>query len=318
VIRNVATASFAPTPGVTSAIDSNALSIAVVAARTKSKLELLRTSGAAPSGVTLGPTQCLVNGAFQPSAAPVPIGGTPLDPTQPAQTAVAAVFHDGEPLVVRVEDADQNRDPAALDSVDVDVSAPNSGDRERLRLTETGVDTGVFIGYVNTSGGTVLANDCLLEVPPNTKLSVSYHDRDDAADVSAGSGLVDPLGVVFDSRTGLPVNGARVRLIDAVTGQPAKILGDDGRSSYPAEVTSGAQATDAGGTVYSFAPGGYRFPLVAPGSYRVEITPPSGYAFPSTQVLLARTMRLSNRRRLPSTCRSIPPERNCSCKRPRQ
>jgi uncharacterized repeat protein (TIGR01451 family) len=281
VIRNVASASFDVAPGVSGAAASNATTLTVVATRTRSKLELLRTAGAAPSGVTLGPTQCLVNGAFQPSAAPVPIGGAPLDPTQPAQTAAATVFHDGEPLVVRVEDADQNRDPAALDSVEVDVSSPDSGDRERLRLVETGIDTGVFIGYVNTSAGTVIANDCLLEVPPNAKLAVSYRDRDDNADLSVGSGLVDPLGVVFDSRTGLAVNGARVRLIDASTGQPAKVLGDDGRSSYPAEVVSGAQATDAGGTVYSFAPGGYRFPLVAPGSYRVDITPPSGYAFPS-------------------------------------
>ena len=46
--------------------------------------------------------------------------------------------------------------------------------------------------------------------------------------------LVDPYGLVFDSSTGAPVNGARVRLIDAATGAPATVFGDDGVSTYPA------------------------------------------------------------------------------------
>ena len=34
--------------------------------------------------------------------------------------------------------------------------------------------------------------------------------------------------------------------------------------------------------MYSFPPGGYRFPFVLPGNYQYKITPPPGYGFPST------------------------------------
>ncbi|MBC7728904.1 MAG: DUF11 domain-containing protein, partial [Microbacteriaceae bacterium] len=85
----------------------------------------------------------------------------------------------------------------------------------------------------------------------------------------------------FDAATGLPVNGAQVTLISLATGQPAAVLGNDGVSSYPATVTSGASVTDSGGTVYTVPPGRYQFPRIGPGSYRLAVTPPANYAFAS-------------------------------------
>jgi uncharacterized repeat protein (TIGR01451 family) len=81
--------------------------------------------------------------------------------------------------------------------------------------------------------------------------------------------------------TGQPVNGARVRLINAVTGQPANVFGDNGISSYPSEMTTGNAVTDSSGTVYNLPDGVFRFPLVALGQYRLEVTTPSGYTFTS-------------------------------------
>ena len=115
--------------------------------------------------------------------------------------------------------------------------------------------------------------------------------RLDAVDSASASALIDPYGLVFDSRTGAAVNGARVRLVNEATGASAIVLGDDGVSSYPAEMVTGRSVTDAGGTVYSLPAGVFRFPLVAPGAYRVEVTPPAGHAFPSSMSLaeLAQT-----------------------------
>ena len=77
---------------------------------------------------------------------------------------------------------------------------------------------------------------------------------------------------VFDSRTGAPINGARVRLIDAPPALPPTVVGDDGVSSYPSEMVTGSPVTDAGGTVYALPAGVFRFPLVAPGNYRSKST----------------------------------------------
>ena len=121
---------------------------------------------------------------------------------------------------------------------------------------------------VDRQGQLVIGGCNVLELAQDSDLAASYTDVADATDVSQGTALVDPLGVVFDSRTGLPVDGATVTLIDNTTGTPATVLGDDGVSLFPATVESGGTATDSGGTVYSFPPGGFRFPLVAPGRAR--------------------------------------------------
>ena len=122
----------------------------------------------------------------------------------------------------------------------------------------------------------------MLEVERNTQISSTYVDPSDARDTASASALVDPYGLVFDSGTGAPVNGARVQLINAATGAAATVVGDDGVSSYPSEIITGQSVTDAGGTVYALPAGVFRFPLVAPGDYRVAVVPPAGHAFPST------------------------------------
>jgi len=80
--------------------------------------------------------------------------------------------------------------------------------------------------------------------------------------------LVDPLGVVFDSRTGAPIAGARVTLIDAATNGPARVFAFDGVTPAPSTVTT-------------LADGAFRFPSVAPGNYRLAIASPQGYTAPS-------------------------------------
>ncbi|MGH8188528.1 MAG: OmpA family protein, partial [Steroidobacteraceae bacterium] len=122
---------------------------------------------------------------------------------------------------------------------------------------------------------------CVLEVERNGEIASIYVDAADASDTASASALVDPYGLIFDSRTGTPINGALVRLINTATGAPAAVVGDDGVSVYPSQMLTGTQVTDAGGTVYVLPAGVFRFPLVPPGSYRLEVDPPAGYAFPS-------------------------------------
>ena len=90
-----------------------------------------------------------------------------------------------------------------------------------LRLSETGPNTGVFVGYIATSAGAA-SSDCALQVERNTELDATYVDPTDDSDAAQADALVDPYGLVFDSQTGAPINGARVRLID-----------DDHRASRP-------------------------------------------------------------------------------------
>ncbi|MGD9224468.1 MAG: hypothetical protein PVH22_14530, partial [Desulfobacteraceae bacterium] len=193
-------------------------------------------------------------------------------------------FKKGEIVFIRVEDTDQNLDAATSETVVVSLTVAATGDREDVPITETGPDTGRFLGYIATADSSALpaAADGTLSVTDACRIQCDYVDSADPNDQSSDTALVDPFGIVFDSTTGDPVDGAQITLIDAATGQPATVFGDDGVSSFPATITSGDTVTDSGGQTYDAPQGGYRFPIVAPGTYRLLAQPPEGFAAPST------------------------------------
>jgi uncharacterized repeat protein (TIGR01451 family) len=284
LVRNTAVVSVQRAPGVVVEYPSNEVTTTTVPARSRATASLLRAAPtAAGAQSTLGPAQCTTAaGLAVDLPAPTLIGGTVLDVTRPVTVLPESAFHGGEPVFLRVVDADQNLDATKVDYLQVTVVAPVTGDRERIRLVETGANTGIFTGYVPTRVAAAAAGDCTLDVARASTIELRYADATDAADTAAATAIIDPQGTVFDSRTGAPISGARVRLVDATTGQPAVVLGDDGRSAFPSELTSGATATDAGGTLYQFPAGTYRFPVVArAGTYRLVVEPPAGYDFPS-------------------------------------
>ena len=284
-IRNTGQATFVNVSGATRVVASNEVLIVVEPPRSSATLSLLR-SAAIPVALQqpAGPTQCLAaGGTLQTLPDPILIGGGTIDPTQPVPLTGTASYHGGEALFVRLVDADQNRDAAVRDTVDVRLDSAPGADSETVRLLETAPSSGEFVGYLQTASGSPASGDCMLQVASGSTVASAYVDRFDNTDTSNAQAIVDRAGRVFDSRTGQLVDGVRVRLVNAQTGQPAVVVGDDGVSSFPSEVVTGSSVTDAGGTVYSFAPGTFRFPVVlAPGNYRYEVVPAAGYRFPST------------------------------------
>jgi uncharacterized repeat protein (TIGR01451 family) len=233
------------------------------------------SSGIANSSTSLGSTSSTIplSGVYEGIS------------TAPASLQSTDNFRAGEMLVVGVTLASANADPQARDTLDVVLELEN-GDREQITLTETANNSGEFVGFINTIGvpPAVAPGDCRLSVDPGAALSLRVTDQANASLVALATinFLVDPFGIVFDSGDGAPVPGSRVTIVDAATGQPAQVFGDDGISAYPSSVVTGQSVTDSGGTVYNFPPGDYRFPFVAPGSYRLVVQPPSPFTAPST------------------------------------
>lgn len=280
VVRNVGSVDYTLDSGLARTATSNEVSVTVEPLPSRAAISLARYEAGSGSATTAGPTQCRGPSGFAPLDAPATAATGVLDPTQPIPMQQTSFAHAGEPIFVRVVDADRNRDNNVIETVDVRVAANSTGDSEVLRLSETGPDTGVFVGYVATSASAAAA-DCALQVERNADLSATYVDPMDSGDAAQADALVDPFGLIFDSRTGSPINGARVRLVDAVSGLGANVFGDDGVSRYPNEMITGQAVTDQGGTQYTFAAGVFRFPLVSPGNYRLEVSPPGSYVFPS-------------------------------------
>ncbi|NNJ94414.1 MAG: OmpA family protein, partial [Halobacteria archaeon] len=289
IIDNTATATFSG--GITST--SNTVTTLTVIARTPSTIEFLRYAPVSPTAqpvpvtITDYSSSGTPAGPFVPLPPPVPSGSaTPIDLSSPVPLDTATMYHQGDPVFVRLTDLDQNQDALMAETVLVAVDSTATGDAELLRLTETGPDTGVFTGYIQSYVG--ISNPAAA-TPSNGQfglqdddvVTANYVDVADATDTSATSTLVDPFGLVFDSTTGQLVNGAQITLIDDASGLPAMVYGDDGISIFPATITSGGSTTDSGGMVYNFGPGEFRFPFVAPATYRLQVTAPAGYTAPS-------------------------------------
>lgn len=194
-------------------------------------------------------------------------------------TIEATTVRVGDPLFVEADARACNVATEVVETLMITITSAVIGDSETLVATETGPNTGRF-----RIGSRVMLRDHrihpatsgngMMETRKNDMLTASISGCGGSAQANV---LVDPSGVVFDSRGNQPVAGAVVTLID-VAGS-----GNGGNAGAPARVFEADGVTPAPSTVSTNADGVYRFPLVAPGSYRLAVTPPPNYAFPSKQ-----------------------------------
>jgi uncharacterized repeat protein (TIGR01451 family) len=202
----------------------------------------------------------------------------------------------GEPLFFEITAAAANRDPAAIDSITVVLSTPE-GDHETMTVFETAADSGIFAGVIDTLRipPPLAREDCRLSVGPDTRITVAaMRPGSDATMISAEvTVLVDPFGVVFDSETGAPVDGARVSLVNADSGAPATVFAPDGVTAWPSSVVTGQTITDGAGRATPMGAGEFWFPLTTQGRFRLVVEPPAPYTAPSAapRDVLARVSR---------------------------
>jgi uncharacterized repeat protein (TIGR01451 family) len=266
----------------TSVIKSNTTTL-TISPRATPTIRLLRMAiGAEGTPRDVSTTQCLMDGHGY--VAPNVSAMTGFDPTA-VKLRAATSFHAGEPVFIAISAPDENRDPTALDMMAITLKT-SMGDKETIKVWETGVNTGRFLGYIPVTDTSPASFDCQISAPRGEMLDVTVADLYDGTAATAQA-LIDPYGYVFDSRTGKAIDGARVTLVDQETGAPAKVFGDDGVSAYPSTVISGHDVIDAGGATYQFAPGQYRFPLVQSGRYALFVEPPDGYSAPSSATAAA-------------------------------
>jgi uncharacterized repeat protein (TIGR01451 family) len=270
---------------------SNTVETVTVVIRTPSELTFLSYAPAStdaqviPVLETAYSSSGTASGPFNLLPPPIPSGSsTPLDISNPLPLVPTDIYHQGDPIFIRLTDLDQNLDPLMAETVLVNITNEFLGDGALLQLTETGPNTGVFVGYIQSDYDVSAENNNgSLTVEAGTQIGASYIDSSDGTDATSAAVLVDPYGMVFDSSTGLPVDGVQVTLFDTVSGLPAVVFGEDGLTPFPATVNSGATVMDSNGNSYVFPDGGFRFPFVAPGTYRLDVVTPAGWQAPSVE-----------------------------------
>jgi uncharacterized repeat protein (TIGR01451 family) len=248
-------------------------------------IETVMPTGYAPGGSSAGPFFTLGNPTLPGNSLPIPLpANLLLMPLNDATGKMIASFTRNEPIFIRVTRYDANLNPAAADTVVVKLTT-SGGDSEVLQLTETGLSTGIFIGSISSvvaqPGTVAIANDGKISITsPNETISVIYNyanctNGTNIANIN--SGLIDPYGIVFDAKTGTPINGVQLSLVSAQTNQPAIVYCDDGVTVMPQPVISGSPTIcDA-----TMAAGSFHFHKMGAGNFKLLVTPPPGHQFPS-------------------------------------
>lgn len=201
-----------------------------------------------------------------------------------ARVTSASQLRGGEPLFFEVTAGAANSNRNAVDSLTV-ILTTAEGDRETMTIFEIAADSGVFTGVIDTvrMPPSLVTEDCRLSAGNGSQVTIAAMDPVSGSMLvqAAIDVLVDPYGVVFDSETGEPVNGARVTLVDAASGAPATVFAPDGVTPWPSSVISGAPVTDGAGRTIIMGPGEFWFPLTNLGTYRLAIIPPEPFTAPS-------------------------------------
>ncbi len=189
--------------------------------------------------------------------------------TDASYTQTATVLGLNQPLFVQARASGCNRDPLRIETIIITIVSALTGDRENFTVVETAANSGVFrlLNPAPTRNVISVIGNGILEVRRNEVLTASL-DGCGGTSTTSATLLIDPAGVVFDSRTGALIPGARVTLIDANSSLPAQVFAADGRTPSPSTLVTGAD-------------GRFDFPLVAPGLYRLVVLPPPGYTGPS-------------------------------------
>ncbi len=194
-------------------------------------------------------------------------------------TTQAIVTTYGRALFVEAVAPACDTDPTRIDTITLNISSKKTGDTQSYLADETDVDSAVF--HITSKATTdeaksmsdVSAGNGALEVMADDTLMASIESC--GGNTAFASILVDPVGIVFDSKTNQTLAGATVTLID-VTGD-----GNGGRPGEAAVVFDTDGETRMPSTVVTDADGHYHFPLVAPSLYRLAVTAPTNYTFPS-------------------------------------
>ncbi|MQW92010.1 DUF11 domain-containing protein [Acinetobacter sp. dk771] len=195
-----------------------------------------------------------------------------------------------EPLYIKTNAAVCNANRFIADKVKVQVISKLTGDVVYVTALESGDNTGIFQFDLNTEENAQknLA-DQILQTLKRDQVSIQLTDCLDENGQSTQSiddvnteVLIDPYGIVFDAKSGLPVSGATVILVDEF-GQP---VGDN--VAFEVDRITGELKPIPAKQITS-SKGEFVYPLVKPGNYKLIVdtstVPNAQYNFVSNQVV---------------------------------
>ena len=176
------------------------------------------------------------------------------------------------PLALQAKATACNINRTTVDQVKLRIKSVSTGDIVEVIATETAPNSGIYqYSLPTTNSTTANGKDQTLQTVRRDSVEVSLTDCLDSSGQSTKTisdvtyqVAIDPYGIVFDAKTGLPVPGATVILLDA-NDQP---VGDNVISTID-PMTGATKYVPA--KQITNAAGEFSYPYVLPGKYRVKV-----------------------------------------------
>jgi uncharacterized repeat protein (TIGR01451 family) len=195
--------------------------------------------------------------------------------------AISRAVRLGQPVFLQADAAACNTNSAYRDSTYITLKPQKTADEEKFLAIETGNNTGYF--QIQPNVPTKNANEVQVEAFNNTletladdTIIATLPECQENQSPATAHILVSPHGVIFDSKTGAPVENAEITLID-VTGD-----GNGGKAGAPATVYNEQGTKEVANTQTTGENGIFEFPFVKPSTYKISVTTPAGYRFSSS------------------------------------
>jgi uncharacterized repeat protein (TIGR01451 family) len=190
IITNTATASFSINGQVQTKSSSAKLTAHI---RTPSTITFLRIDDVGTSSVI--PPTSYNNGqsgakGWQDVTTIKLADGSTIDLPTPQPLVEAGQYKISEPIVIQVEDLDQNTDSTKIDTIFITVEVPGTNDKEILLLRETSPNSGIFRGIIATTHSKTQRQNGQLSLKAGQKITVNYRDEEDSTDTSATAAFV--------------------------------------------------------------------------------------------------------------------------------
>ena len=238
---------------------SNTVQTVVSVTRTSSAIELFSydVAGTNEYVATTGYSTDGTLVSIAPLPDPVTLAGAPIAVNTFVPIVAAVGYQPGEPLFVRITDSDQDLDFGLSETVFLTLTVSGSSEEEIIELTETGVNTGVFTGFIQTSGNPSTLYDGTLDVTTGSVITATYVDISDGADTATVTALVTSANPAASSFYILKTSTTKVASIGDTLGYEVTI------ENLTAGVVANVLATDTLPLGFRYLEGTVRYDALA-------------------------------------------------------
>lgn len=185
---------------------------------------------------------------------------------------VVNVIRIGGALNIEANAASCNIDPSIREEYEIEITTDISNDFDKTyKVIETQPNSGIFripeIPTIKFPENSISFDNGILEVTTKDNINILLICPNSQLTAKV---LVDPLGVVFDSYTNLPIANVKVELLKV-----------DSSGNITIPVVYDLEGNEISNIQFTDEDGLYWFPIVESGNYRFRIAELESYLFPS-------------------------------------